>query len=118
MARAEGQRVSLNVAPSTATQSVIKNRALKAGFDGAGMYGVEVFDPETTNALMAAMWVHDLRYDGGASNPATVLDHPLELLMEGANHGGLIYRIGPLFCWGQGQRLAHWHGWQNGGQMW
>ncbi|HSH05196.1 MAG TPA: hypothetical protein VLL52_21960 [Anaerolineae bacterium] len=95
VARAEGQRVSLNVAPSTTTQSVIKNRALKAGFDGASMYGVEVFAPETTNALMAAMWVHDLRYDGGASNPETVLDHPLELLMEGANHGGL-WRAGYL----------------------
>ncbi|PDW00394.1 hypothetical protein [Candidatus Viridilinea mediisalina] len=89
LARAQGQRVAINVTPSTLTQSVIKNPALKAGYDGAKRFGIEIFEPATTSALMAALWVHDLRCNECAANPAVVLDNPLELLMEGANHGGL-----------------------------
>ena len=89
VARAAGHRVSLNVAPSTTTSSVVKNPALAAGFAGADSFGVEVFEPATTNALMAALWVHDLRYPGAAANPATPLAHPLELFIRQACHGGL-----------------------------
>ena len=89
VARAAGHRVSLNVAPSTTTRSVVKNPALAAGFAGAGLFGVEVFEPATTNALMAALWVHDLRYPQSPANPATPLGHPFELFMDQACHGGL-----------------------------
>lgn len=94
-ARLGGQRVAINVTPSTMTRSVIKNPALKAGYYGADIFGIEIFEPETTRALMAALWVHDLRCRGCAADPASQLDHPLELLMDGANHGGL-WRIGFL----------------------
>jgi len=91
VARADGQRVAFNVAPSTSTRSVVKNAALKAGFDGAHHFGIEVFEPATTNALMAALWVHDLRH-----GPALAADaHPLEALTHQANHGGL-WRLGYL----------------------
>lgn len=89
IARASGQRVSINVAPSTMTQSVIKHPALRAGYNGASLFGVEIFAPETTGALMAALWVHDLRCADCAANPDVPLDHPLELLTANANHGGL-----------------------------
>jgi hypothetical protein len=89
VARDQGQRVVFNVAPSTTTQSVIKNPALKAGFDGAHRFGIEVFEPATTNALMAALWVHDLR------TAAPRFAHPLEALTHQANHGGL-WRVGYL----------------------
>ncbi len=89
IARAGGQRVSINVAPATMTQSVIKNPALRAGYNGASLFGVEIFAPETTGALMAALWVHDLRCRDCAANPDVPLDHPLELLTANANHGGL-----------------------------
>jgi hypothetical protein len=89
VARSQGVRVSLNVAPSTTTTSVVKNPALAAGFAGADTFGMEVFEPETTNALMAAMWVHDLRNPASSANPKTKLNHPYELFMQGANHGGL-----------------------------
>lgn len=89
IARAGGQRVSINVAPATMTQSVIKNPALRAGYNGAGLFGVEIFAPETTGALMATLWVHDLRCRDCAANPYVPLDHPLELLTANANHGGL-----------------------------
>lgn len=94
-ARAAGQRVAINVTPSTMTGSVIKNPALKAGYDGADLFGIEVFEPETTSALMAALWVHDLRCGGCAADPGHPLANPLELLTDGANHGGL-WRTGFL----------------------
>jgi hypothetical protein len=89
LARHQGQRVSINIAPSTTTHSVTKNPLLKAAFNGAELFDVEAFSPETTNAIMAALWIHDLRNESSVANPETVLDHPLELMMEGANHGGL-----------------------------
>ena len=89
VARAAGHRVSLNVAPSTTTVSVLKNPALAAGFAGASSFGSEVVEPETTNALMAALWVHDLRCNESAANPSVPLNHPLELFMDNACHGGL-----------------------------
>lgn len=88
-ARGQGIRVSSNVAPSTKTVSVLHNVALAAAYAGAGRFGIEMFDPETSNALMAALLVHDLRYEGAAANPAVPLDHPAELFMQGAVHGGL-----------------------------
>ncbi|MDR6797597.1 hypothetical protein [Acinetobacter calcoaceticus] len=89
LARHQGQHVSINIAPSTTTHSVTKNPLLKAAFNGAELFDVEAFSPETTNAIMAAIWIHDLRNESSVANPETELDHPLELMMEGANHGGL-----------------------------
>jgi hypothetical protein len=89
LARAAGHRTCLNVAPSTTTASVLKNPAFAAGFAGADTFGVEAFEPATTNALMAALWVHDLRSAASAADPARALDHPFELFMDNACHGGL-----------------------------
>ena len=89
LARQNGQRVIINIAPSTTTYSVTKNPLLKAAFNGARLFDVEAFSPETTNAIMAALWIHDLRNPESLSNPELKMDHPLELIMEGANHGGL-----------------------------
>lgn len=83
VARADGQRIAFNVAPSTTTSSVVSNPLLAAGFRGAKAFGVEVFAPATTNALMAAMWVHQLR------TAPRDFAHPLRLLVHTANHGGL-----------------------------
>lgn len=87
--RASGQKTVINIAPSTTTHSVVKNPILKAAFSGADLFKVETFSPETTNAIMAALWVHDLNNPDSATNPEKPLDHPLELIMENANHGGL-----------------------------
>jgi len=89
VARADGVPVSLNLAPATRTQSVVKNRALAAAYAGAGRFGVEVFDPSTTTTLMAALLVHDLRNPAAAANPATPLANPMDLFAQAANHGGL-----------------------------
>lgn len=88
-AREAGVRVSLNVAPSTRTQSVIKNKALAAAYAGAGRFGLEIFEPSTSNAIMAALLVYDLRNPNSAANPDVPLPHPMQLFVEGACHGGL-----------------------------
>ncbi len=87
--RAGGRLVSLNVAPATRTRSVVRNRALAAAYTGAHRFGVEIFEPSTSNTLMAAMLVHDLRDPAAVANPAVPLEHPLRLLWDGAAHGGL-----------------------------
>ena len=65
VARDAGGTVSMNVAPPTRTRSVVKNRALAAAYAGAHRFGVEVFEPATSNVLMAALLVHDLHTGGG-----------------------------------------------------
>lgn len=88
-ARADGVRVSLNVAPSTRTRSVVKNRALAAAYAGAGRFGLEIFEPDTSNAIMAALLVYDLRNPESTANPDVAIPHPMQLFIEGACHGGL-----------------------------
>ena len=84
LARHEGATVSMNVAPPTRTRSVVKNRALAAAYAGAHRFGVEVFDPSTSNVLMAALLVHDLHTGGGPRH-----DHPWQDEAYAAAHGGL-----------------------------
>ena len=83
VARAEGGTVSLHVAPSTRTRSVLSRRALAAAFAGAHHFGVEVFGPPTANTLMAALLVHDLN-----AEPVRH-EHPWQDEAYAAVHGGL-----------------------------
>jgi hypothetical protein len=80
---ADGRAVSMNIAPPTRTRSVVKNRALAAAYAGAHRFGVEVFEPATTQVLMAALLVHDLY----AGRPEFA--HPWEAEAYQAAHGGL-----------------------------
>jgi hypothetical protein len=84
MARDAGSLVSMNVAPPTRTYSVVKNRALAAAYAGAHRFGIQVFDPDTSNVLMAALLVHDLHTGGGPAG-----EHPWQEEASGAVHGGL-----------------------------
>ncbi|GAA3623111.1 hypothetical protein GCM10022236_26910 [Microlunatus ginsengisoli] len=83
-ARRDGRLVSMNVAPPTRTRSVVKNRALAAAYAGAHRFGVEVFEPATSNVLMAALLVHDLNTGGGPAHP-----QPWQDEAYAAVHGGL-----------------------------
>jgi hypothetical protein len=82
-ARGDGTTVSLNVAPPTRTRSVVRNRALASAYAGAHRFGIEVFEPATSNTLMAALLVHDLR--AAPHEPTT----PWREEAAGAVHGGL-----------------------------
>jgi hypothetical protein len=83
VAREAGTSVSLKVAPPTRTRSVLRNRALAAAYAGAHRFGIEVFEPATSNTLMAALLVHDLR-TGSPAQP-----HPWQDEAYAAAHGGL-----------------------------
>lgn len=83
VARRDGVEVSLKVAPPTRTRSVLRNRALAAAYAGAHRFGIEVFDPSTSNTLMAALLVHDLH--SGPRPPR----EPWREEADGAVHGGL-----------------------------
>lgn len=89
VARSTGTRVSIHVAPPTLTGSVLKNKLIAAAYQTAHRFGVQTFDPATAAALMAALLVHDLRHADAIANPATTLEHPLQLLNHAACHGGL-----------------------------
>jgi len=84
LARDRGSTVSLNVAPPTRTRSVVKNRALAAAYAGAHRFGAEVFEPDTTRVLMAALLVRDLNTGGGPAHA-----HPWQDEAYAAAHGGL-----------------------------
>ncbi|MFI7547105.1 hypothetical protein [Actinoplanes sp. NPDC049599] len=83
VARHDGTTVSLTVAPPTRTRSVTSNRLLAAAYAGAHLFGVEIFEPATSNRLMAALLVHQLRKPRPAA-PAAWTDEAI-----GAAHGGL-----------------------------
>lgn len=80
---AKGRRVSINVAPATRTHSVLKNKALAAVYKGAHHFGIEIFDPETSQAMLAALLVHDL------STEQRKRDFLWEYEADGASSGGL-----------------------------
>jgi hypothetical protein len=84
VARRDGAAVSINIAPLTRTRSVLKNRALAAAYAGAHRFGVEVFEPETSQVLMAALLVYDLHAGERAGET-----HPWQDEAHGAAHAGL-----------------------------
>lgn len=110
VARNQGVRVSANVAPSTKTVSVLHNLAMASAYAGAGHFGVEIFETATSNALMAALLAHDVRNEEAPANPQAPLDHPAELFMQGANHGGL-WRA--AFCPRSVMEIAALLGWRS-----
>eukprot|EP00040_Diaphanoeca_grandis_P008720 m.46200 g.46200 ORF g.46200 m.46200 type:complete len:523 (+) comp20171_c0_seq2:192-1760(+) len=94
LARADGSVVSANIAPSSATHSVMKNKLLAAAYEGTKYFPpIEVFEPNTSNAVMTLMLLHDLNNGNSAAHPTTKLDNPLNLFTEGAMHGGF-WRLG------------------------
>jgi hypothetical protein len=89
VARDEGNTVSFNIMAATRTNSVVRNRLLSAAYAGASRFGIEVFSPETSRTLAAALLVHDLRNPKSAAKPSVRLTHPYAQHQRTANHGGL-----------------------------
>lgn len=80
---ADGHTVSVNIAPATDTRSVTKNKILANTYKGAGAFGIEIFHPETSSALLAALLVHDLNV--GRPDVSNQWEHE----SSGAASGGL-----------------------------
>jgi len=97
VARSEGFAVCSNVAPSTATESVVHNAQFAAAYGGIHYFRpMEIMYQQTSNAVMGALLIHDIRNLKGVAKPSTKLDSPLELFTSGAFHGG-IWRVGYKF---------------------
>lgn len=83
-------RVSSNIAPSTATASVVSNRLFAMAYEGMPYFRpMEVFQQETSNAVMGALLLRDVSDSSTPSNPSLPLKHPLQLFSFGSFHGGV-----------------------------
>lgn len=62
VARSNGHTVCSNVAPSTATKSVVHNAQFAAAYGGFHLFKpLEVMYQETSNAVMGILLLHDIR---------------------------------------------------------
>lgn len=84
-AQAEGSIVSTNIAPASHTASVRQQKLLAAALDGSRRFGLEIFNPQTSSALMTALMLHDVYFP--SKKPSC--DHPFGLFMYNAVHGGM-----------------------------
>jgi len=90
--QAAGFPVSINVAPTTATVSVVKNWIFKFSLEGMPSFKpMEIYQTETTKSVMTALLLNDVLN----GNPEC--KHPLQVISTGQVHGGM-YRTGLDFC--------------------
>ena len=82
--------VSSNVAPASFTISVTKVALLHAAYIGTTTFEpIEIFQPETSNNVMAAALLYDIFFQKSAAHPTTPLDNPLSLFSKNCWHGGM-----------------------------
>lgn len=89
-----GNIVSSNIAPSTATLSVVSNRSFGWAYGGMPYFKpYEIFQQDTTNAVMAGVLVANITQSESPSNPknrdACGIKNTLELFKCNSVHGGL-----------------------------
>lgn len=97
LSRDSGCIASSNVAPSTATASVLSNVLFALGYKGMSSFRpMEITYQETSNSVMASLMIRDLRDPTSAAHPKTKLKNPLCLFTENAFHGG---------CWRTGYKF-------------
>jgi hypothetical protein len=100
VARSKGCPASAHIAPSTSTASVVHNRQFAWAYDGMPFFRpLEIFEQETSNAVMGAILVHDVRNQKAVANPAVNLNNPLELFKYNGFHGGIWragYKVGTI----------------------
>ena len=89
-----GHVVSSNIAPSTATKSVVHNAQFAAAYGGMHHFEpMEVMYQETSNAVMSCLLIHDIMNKDGAANPKSKIAkgyrNPFELFSHGSFHGGV-----------------------------
>jgi len=97
VARTSGCFVSTHIAPSSATVSVVHNRTFAWVYDGITFFKpYEIFDQDTSNSVMAAILIHDIRNPKAAANPDVPLRNPYELFKYTSFHGG-VWRCGYKF---------------------
>ena len=94
LCRAGRQTVSTNIAPSTATASVVHNSSFAAAYGGMHKFKpMEIFMQETSNAVMCALMLNDVFNTEGLAHGSNPISNPVRLFASTAFHGG-IWRIG------------------------
>jgi len=95
--RSQGCVVSSNIAPATATASVVSNKLFALAYNGLHNFKpMEVFYQDTSNAVMAALLINDLQNPQSAAHPETKLQNPMQLFAATSFHGGA-WRCGYKF---------------------
>jgi len=89
VARSKGCVISSNIAPSTSTRSVTQNKMFAYAYESLPSFKpYEVPGPETSNAVMTALLLHDLNEPMHAGNPNMPLVNPQQIFAQGGFHGG------------------------------
>eukprot|EP00511_Aplanochytrium_stocchinoi_P005596 CAMPEP_0204826404 /NCGR_PEP_ID=MMETSP1346-20131115/4091_1 /ASSEMBLY_ACC=CAM_ASM_000771 /TAXON_ID=215587 /ORGANISM="Aplanochytrium stocchinoi, Strain GSBS06" /LENGTH=518 /DNA_ID=CAMNT_0051954407 /DNA_START=189 /DNA_END=1745 /DNA_ORIENTATION=+ len=83
--REKGYIVSSNIAPASRTESVMKQKLLKAAYDGSAYFDINIFDPKTANSLMTLLLLHDVCNPRAGEH----IKHPFDLFSDGCCHGGM-----------------------------
>eukprot|EP00906_Rhabdomonas_costata_P026566 RCo037856 len=100
VARAGGAIASSNIAPSTSTVSVVHNKMFALAYSGMKYFPpMEVFQQETSSAVMMALLVYDVQNDRSSAQPGAALANPMNLFTETPFHGGVwrcAYKFGSL----------------------
>jgi len=111
----DGHRVSSNIAPSTATASVVSNKTFAWAYGGMPYFKpYEIFQQDTTNALMCALLIADVMQKDSSANPvnrkANKIDNALKLFSKNSMHGG-VWRCGyTVDSIGEVSALIYWMG--------
>lgn len=89
-----GNTVSSNIAPSTATLSVVSNRSFGWAYGGMPYFKpFEIFQQETTNGLMGALLIADTQQPDSVAHPANRskygIANTMELFKFNSMHGGV-----------------------------
>ena len=83
LAFASGHWVSSNVAPSSRTASVVSNKLFELAYNGMPAFKpMEVTHQETSNTVMGALLIHDMRNVEGHANPAAAVNKKVRALYE------------------------------------
>eukprot|EP00288_Rhodomonas_lens_P018100 CAMPEP_0177706440 /NCGR_PEP_ID=MMETSP0484_2-20121128/9227_1 /TAXON_ID=354590 /ORGANISM="Rhodomonas lens, Strain RHODO" /LENGTH=770 /DNA_ID=CAMNT_0019217903 /DNA_START=71 /DNA_END=2383 /DNA_ORIENTATION=+ len=89
LARAKGVTVSMNIAPASATASVVSNKTFALVYGGMHVFKpMEIFYQEVSNSVMAALMLHDIMNPMSPASPGYKLQNPFHLLIQSAFHGG------------------------------
>jgi hypothetical protein len=89
LARGAGCTVSINIAPATATLSVVHNKSFAAAYGGMRTFKpMEIFYQEVSLAVMGALLIYDISSPKSQANPANKLANPMALMSANAFHGG------------------------------
>ena len=90
LARAAGHTVSTNIAPSTATASVVHNPQFGAAYKGMGWFKpLEIVYQDLSNAVMTALLLRDVCDENADANPKKDLGNQIRLFSSGSCHFGI-----------------------------